>query len=87
MGKYINKTTTGTVLSAVGKADQLIADGAKEIPEPSSWEPNLVCVVENNIFDAAAWAYDEREMNVFKRPDGRDKRWLIHPQVEEIVDK
>lgn len=51
MGRYINITSTGKELSW-RKAQELINDGAKQIPEPSVWNPNLVCVVDNGVFEA-----------------------------------
>jgi hypothetical protein len=39
------------------------------------------------MFDAAGWAHTEKEMKYFAQPDGRTKRWLIHPNAPDIVDK
>ena len=83
MGYYINETSTGKELPAIGKAMALINDGAKEVqPE---FQPNLICVVNNGMFDAAAYAYSEKEFNVFSQPDGRLKTWLVHPQAETLA--
>ena len=81
MGYYINHISTGKALHAIGKADALIADGAVEV-SGDEFVPNMICVVDNGIFEAAAYAYDEDEYNVFKRPDGRPKQWLTHPQAK-----
>lgn len=80
MGKYLNVDLNGNPLNARGKASSLISSGATVIPEPKSLEdyPDqaVLCVVENGIFDAAAWAYSQSELEEFKRPDGRNKTWL-----------
>lgn len=87
MGRYINKTTRGSVgTSATAKCDAIIADGAKEIKAPKEFQPNLVCVVDNGMFGAAAHAYSEREMKCFLQPDGRPKRWFVWDKVEDFAD-
>ncbi len=53
MGRYINQNSKGESLPANGKAKALIADGAKVIPQPTEFEEDIVCVVENGMFDAA----------------------------------
>ena len=87
MGRYINQTSTGASLGTFDKAEQLEKDGATIIPEPAEWVPNLVCVVDNGMFEAAGYAFDEHEMNVFKAPDLRKKVWMIHPNAADIADK
>lgn len=84
MGYYINNGHN------VGKADWLIAnEGALELnfvpnslAEASS-DPNLngvVCVVDNGLFEAAAFIYNDNELKAFSDPkDWRNKRWLIMP--------
>jgi hypothetical protein len=87
MGKYINQTSNGGAgSSAKSKCDSILADGATEIPAPTEFVPNLVCVVDNGLFGAAAHAYSEDEMNVFLRPDGRPKRWFIWDKVEQFAN-
>jgi hypothetical protein len=80
MGYYINSTGHEPLPNGKGKADFLIQSGiAKEIPKGElKFQPNLVCVVENFLFDAVAYAYSEQEMLEFANPDDhRPKRWLI----------
>ncbi len=84
MGKYINKTSTGEQLGW-DKTETLIKDGAKEIPEPTQWRPNLVCVVDNGVFEAAGYAFDEREMKHFLTPDARHKTWLEYTHAEKLA--
>lgn len=85
MGKYINKTSTGKGLSAFGKARELIADGAKMVSD-ESYQENMICVVENGMFEAAGYAFCEAEYEAFKRPDGRPKIWLVHPLASELAE-
>lgn len=80
MGFYINVTSKGVPLDSHDKANDLIKDGAVRLPEPpKTFQPNLVCVVENGLFDAAAYAHSEREMEYFMHPgDTRTKTWLVY---------
>jgi len=83
MGKYINIDSKGNGLPSIGKAKALVEDGA--IITDSSFKPNLVCVVENGFFDAAAYAHNESEAELFGRFDGRPKTWLIYEHVEKLA--
>lgn len=44
----------------------------------------VVCVVDNEHFEAAGIAYSARELELFKHEDGRPKRWLILPRAKVI---
>ncbi len=87
MGKYINHTSDGKRLEPLDKAQALINDGAVLLPEePKVWEENLVCVVSNGIFDAAAYAHSPREMEYFMEPaDDRPKVWLKYEKAKELA--
>lgn len=82
MGYYINSNSKGLPLPATGKAKELIADGGTLTNV--EFQDDLVCVVENGFFDAAAYIYSPSEMEEFKRADGRRKHWLIHPKAKEL---
>jgi len=84
MGKYINTNSKGEVLPTINKAKELIKDGAKMVSDEKFLE-NMVCVVENAWFDAAAYAYSEKEFLLFKEPDGRKKTWLIYPLAPKLA--
>ena len=84
MGFYIDKDSTGKTLNSLFKADQLIKDGAVEV-EPK-WQENLICVMINATFDAAAYCYSEKEFEHLKKDDGRYKIWLTHPKAKELAD-
>lgn len=86
MGKYINQDSKGTNLPLVGKAAALIADGAVIIDTPTVWSEDLVNVVGNGAFDAAAYAYSEKEMSYFRdTPDHRPKVWLKYAHAKELA--
>jgi hypothetical protein len=46
----------------------------------------IVCVVDNVLFEAAGFAFDGRELEVFAQPDDRGKAWLALDRavVEEL---
>lgn len=88
MGRYVNKLSNGRALAPFGKAQDLIQDGATHInPAPQNFIPNLICVVDNGIFEAAGYCFSENEFRAFAREDGRFKTWLTHPNAEQIADK
>jgi hypothetical protein len=67
------------------KADQLIRlNNAEEIPKPSSFSEipdgkSLIVVIQNGPFDAAGYAYSEREFKEFTEDvlDRRKRRYLL----------
>lgn len=78
MGYYIQTAVNK------GKAQQLVDSyGAEIVPGehlvfvaiPS--DKALVCVVENGLFDAAAYCFSEQEYQAFLYPDGRPRTWLL----------
>lgn len=87
MGKYINHTPEGP-LKANSKAEDLIKAGAVMLPGvPNNWEENLVCVVDNGIFEAAAYVQDERDLNDFSdyTYDERPRVWLQWDKAKEFA--
>ena len=88
MGKYINKTSTGLILGASfnEKIKALVEDGAKEVPTPTEFVPNLICIMDNGPFAAAGYADDEREFNYFKSSgDHRPKRWFTYEHAPALA--
>lgn len=85
MGYYIDKVRE-TYLDPRDKARQILTliEGAKVIKErPIAFQPDLVCVVENGLFDAAGYCYNEEEMRAFNEPDGRRRTWLTVPDADK----
>ena len=86
MGYYINQIN-GKSLPARNKTQALINEGAVKIDEPIEFCENLVCVVENGPFDAAAYAFSKGEMKNFQIPsDYRLKTWLIVENAADLSD-
>lgn len=84
MGKYINYIGDKQMYSsAESKMKVLIDSGAKAIPDPTEWREGLVCVVDNGWMAAAGYAYDEDEMNVMLKEDGRPKTWFYFPDAKK----
>lgn len=82
MGKYINQNSKGEPLPANGKVKALITDGAF-VCAP---KVGAVCVAINGPFDAAAWCYNQREVDDFSDPsDRRLKVWLWYPHAETLA--
>ena len=85
MGKYINQTSGGNPLPATLKAAELVKDGATIVFNPK-FQENLVCVVNNGPFEAAAYCYSQTEFDHFNDPkDYRAKIWLTYPHAKELA--
>jgi hypothetical protein len=88
MGKYINQTSNGAMGSSYNsKREALIADGAKVLINPTRFVNNMVCVVNNGHFAAAAYVYSEGEFVEFSNveEDPRPKTWFIWDKVKEFA--
>ncbi len=87
MGRYVNQTTKRPLgVSFQDKISGLLDDGAVEIPKPENFVENLVCVVNNGPFAAAAHCYDKRELVDFSiASDTRPKRWFIWDKVKDFA--
>lgn len=77
MGYYIE------VPENKGKAQQIVElYGGTIVPGPLSFEdvtPDkaIICVVDNGPFEAAAFAFNQRELHYFSSLDGRPRTWVI----------
>ena len=88
MGFYINNFANGTPLSNNFKdVDLLDIPGALIIPRPDAWQEDLVCVVKNGQWDAAAYCYSQEEFVRFNHPDDRRiKIWLHVPNAKSLTN-
>lgn len=87
MGKYINKINAVT-LPAKNKAKFILENvpGSFVLEHaPAIWVDEIVCVVENFLFDAAGYVFDESELDAFKRPTPRPITWLHVPNAKEYA--
>lgn len=86
MGKYINRNSKEESAPALGKVEFLKADGAEVISKPDSSGEDIVLVVSNGLFEAAAYIYNQREYDHFTDPsDDRKKTWLKYPSAKDIA--
>ena len=83
MGYYIQ--TSGNF----GKAAEIVGKfNGKIIPPPMTFanvpaDKALICVVNNVLFEAAGFVYDEWEFNAFTQPtDTRPHTWLLIDRKE-----
>ena len=83
MGYDIDIDSNHNMLPAKNKVKALIKDGA-EVVDSSTYLPNMVCVVENGAFDAAAYLYSESEFDYFVRDISRKKTFLTHPLASKL---
>jgi hypothetical protein len=82
MEYYIN----GIGLTYQQKVNSLIVQHEAEvIGPPETVIENLVCVVDNGAFAAAARMKDDREFQQWIANDGRRKCWMIVPHVSELA--
>jgi hypothetical protein len=86
MGKYVNQINGVQLGSSFNsKCEKLSEMGAVQVRD-SEFMENMICVVDNGFFAAAAYAYSESEYNEFKSPDGRPKRWFTLEDVALHID-
>jgi hypothetical protein len=93
MGFYINELEDGTPLPKIGKADFILnnVELTAEINFPKAWdvienleEKAVIAVVENGIFDAAAYVdkhlYNEIDYEITQRQQ-RKMRFILMPRT------
>ena len=85
---YVYQSHPTAPLNHFDKAVDLIKAGAVLLPSvPAEWEENLICVVENGVFEAAAYVQDERDLRDFSdyTYDYRPKVWLKWDRAKEFA--
>lgn len=86
MGQYINRINGEDIgVSFTEKCNSIEMAGGEKV-DTEEFKEDLVCVVNNGLFAAAAHAYSENEFNVFKQPDGRPKQWYTLKNASTHVD-
>lgn len=86
MGLYINQDSKGVFLPANGKTKALVTDGTVVQTNPHYVPGKSVCVVENFSFDAAAYAFSQREFDeFFNDHSGRRKTFLEYDHALELA--
>lgn len=91
MGFYIEVPDTlkgkAVVIQERFNAVEVTQAAAEEIVKAA--QAAVICVVENDMFDAAAFCYSSAEFSRFTQPgDPRPKTWLViddRPMIEEII--
>jgi len=86
MGYYVTHNSKGEVLPTDDKFWHLMMDGARVV-KPTEWEENLVCIVQNDWGQAAAYCFDQREFIRFSRvreDDKRDKVWVVYEHAARL---
>jgi hypothetical protein len=77
MGYYIevpkNLNKAAQLMDLYGAELMPMDMGFSEIPADKA----LICVVQNGLFDAVGYAFDETEFRAFSEPDGRTRTWLL----------
>lgn len=85
MGYYIEMDSKGNRLPSKGKAGHLMDDGATIIHVPTEWREDLVVVVDNGMWEAAAYCYNPTEFSRFIHGrQGRDWIWLEYKHAKNL---
>lgn len=81
MGMYINAPEMG---NSFAEKVQFLKDKHQATETTATMQPNLVCVVDNGMFAAAAYCYSQGEFEEFNSTS-RPKTWLIVPNAKELA--
>lgn len=83
MGWYINNIGT-TFIDKVNTLKNI--HHATVTETPTEWVENIVCVVDNGAFAAAAWMKDQRELDYWLSDKTNRKRvWLLVPNASSLA--
>lgn len=78
MGYYIQGPSKGKAQTIIAEHDavEITIEEAVEIMDDPDRDQGVICVVDNGPFEAAGYAFDKKEFEVFAQEDGRPKTWL-----------
>jgi len=90
MGQYINEIDgkhIGSSFTEKRNSIKNIKDSVEYPGTPKIWEENIVCIIDNGPFAAAAYIYNESELVAFSDPnDIRTKAWFNVPNAEQYAN-
>lgn len=83
MTAYINRTSQGE-LPSLGKVECLLNDGASFTDR--TFKENMVCVVNNLFFEAAAYVDTQQELDLWLK-EGKTRAivFLVYPNVKKYA--
>lgn len=81
--KYLNYNSKGQPLLPFFKTEQLLEDGGVEV-DGNKFQKNLVCIVENDYFDAAIYCSEEEYDFIKNNPDNRPKNWVVYDNIHKL---
>ena len=87
MGYYIQGPNKSKAQYIVSEYDGKIVPAPEKFSDVPA-DKAIICVVDNGPFEAAAFAYDEREFDAFKGDenghDRRPRKWVIMDRAKAI---
>lgn len=77
MGYYIQGPALGKAKHLVDNHNAIVVGRVNKLSEVNDDTAVVVVVNNGGVFDAAAYAFNQQELDVFNLPDGRPKTTLL----------